>query len=261
MEEESFEDEEIAALHERALRLHQGRPRGAPRRRRRLHERGAGADRQSGGWPMSVWLTPEREPFFGGTYFPPRDGARGARQGFLDAAARQSATTYARIRTRVGAATAAPLVGALCARSMDAQPAPPAARRGAGAGAHRRDRRRLQALVRRPRTAGCGARRSFRRTSPVRLLLREHRRTGDAEALRMATLTLEKMAAGGMYDQLGGGFHRYSTDAPGWCRTSRRCSTTTRCWRSPTLEALSGHRARRLRARRARDARLPARAR
>ncbi|HEY7017453.1 MAG TPA: thioredoxin domain-containing protein, partial [Gaiellaceae bacterium] len=37
----------------------------------------------SGGWPMSVWLTPDREPFFGGTYFPPRDGARGARHGFL----------------------------------------------------------------------------------------------------------------------------------------------------------------------------------
>ena len=47
----------------------------------------------------------------------------------------------------------------------------------------------------------------------VRLLLRDHRRTGDAEALRMATLTLEKMAAGGIYDQLGGGFHRYATDA------------------------------------------------
>ena len=48
---------------------------------------------------------------------------------------------------------------------------------------------------------------------PIRLLLRHHRRTGDAEALQMATLTLEKMAAGGIYDQLGGGFHRYSTDA------------------------------------------------
>jgi uncharacterized protein YyaL (SSP411 family) len=47
----------------------------------------------------------------------------------------------------------------------------------------------------------------------VRLLLRYHQRTGDADALRMATLTLEKMAAGGLYDQLGGGFHRYSTDA------------------------------------------------
>src|SRR5207244_12529734 len=48
---------------------------------------------------------------------------------------------------------------------------------------------------------------------PIRLLLRYHRRTGDADALAMATHTLAKMAAGGMYDQLGGGFHRYSTDA------------------------------------------------
>ena len=83
MEAESFEDEEIAAFMNEPLRLHQGRPRGAPRRRRDLHGRGAGADR-SGGWPMSVWLTPDREPFFGGTYFPPRDGARGARHGFLE---------------------------------------------------------------------------------------------------------------------------------------------------------------------------------
>ncbi len=48
---------------------------------------------------------------------------------------------------------------------------------------------------------------------PVRLLLRYHRRTGDARALQAATTTLEKMAAGGIYDQVGGGFHRYSTDA------------------------------------------------
>ncbi|MEF8717231.1 MAG: hypothetical protein V5B44_05650 [Candidatus Accumulibacter necessarius] len=47
----------------------------------------------------------------------------------------------------------------------------------------------------------------------MRLLLRHHQRTGDADALRMATLTLEKMAAAGLYDQLAGGFHRYSTDA------------------------------------------------
>ena len=47
----------------------------------------------------------------------------------------------------------------------------------------------------------------------MRLLLRHHHRTGDAEALNVATVTLEKMAAGGLYDQLAGGFHRYSTDA------------------------------------------------
>ncbi len=48
---------------------------------------------------------------------------------------------------------------------------------------------------------------------PVRLLLRHHYRTGDAESLRMATFTLEKMAAGSLYDQLAGAFNRYSTDA------------------------------------------------
>jgi hypothetical protein len=55
----------------------------------------------------------------------------------------------------------------------------------------------------------------FPSSLPVRLLLRSHRRTRDPEPLRMAALTLERMAAGGIHDQLGGGFHRYSTDA-GW---------------------------------------------
>ncbi len=53
----------------------------------------------------------------------------------------------------------------------------------------------------------------------------------------MVVGTLDGMAAGGMYDQVGGGFHRYSVDAPGSCRTSRRCSTTTRCWPRPTSHA------------------------
>src|SRR5206468_2876106 len=55
----------------------------------------------------------------------------------------------------------------------------------------------------------------FPATLPIRFLLRFHRRSGDAQSLRMATLTLEKMAAGGIHDQVGGGFHRYSTD-PRW---------------------------------------------
>jgi uncharacterized protein YyaL (SSP411 family) len=53
----------------------------------------------------------------------------------------------------------------------------------------------------------------FPSSLPIRFLRRYHRRTGDARALEMAVLTLEKMAAGGMYDQVGGGFHRYATDA------------------------------------------------
>jgi len=64
----------------------------------------------AGGWPMSVWLTPERAPFFGGTYFPPRDGARGARRGFLTLLT-ELADTYradpARVTTEAGKLTAA----------------------------------------------------------------------------------------------------------------------------------------------------------
>src|SRR5207244_3825193 len=83
----------------------------------------------SGGWPMSVWLTPAREPFFGGTYFPPRDGARGARHGFLTVLA-ELVQTYEK----------------------------------------------------------------------------------DPERVKKASEALSRAAGGGMYDQIGGGFHRYSTD-------------------------------------------------
>src|ERR1044072_3299599 len=60
----------------------------------------------SGGWPMSVWLTPAREPFFGGTYFPPRDGVRGAAHGFLSVL-RELAGMYRNDPDRVGQASAA----------------------------------------------------------------------------------------------------------------------------------------------------------
>ncbi|HEY2731757.1 MAG TPA: thioredoxin domain-containing protein [Polyangia bacterium] len=161
---------------------------------------------QSGGWPMSVWLTPAREPFFGGTYFPPRDGARGARHGFLTLL-RELAESYAKDGDRVTRAAKA-LVEAV---RKDLEPDHTgAAEPGAGVIAATVDyfKRSFDSV-------DGGVRRSpkFPSNVPVRLLLRAHRRTGDAETLHVATLTLAKMAGGGMYDQLGGGFHRYSTDA------------------------------------------------
>ena len=82
MEEESFEDEEIAAamndLYVSIKVDREERPDVDA-----IYMTAVQALTGSGGWPMSVWLTPDREPFFGGTYFPPRDGARGARHGFL----------------------------------------------------------------------------------------------------------------------------------------------------------------------------------
>ncbi|HSY41557.1 MAG TPA: thioredoxin domain-containing protein, partial [Polyangia bacterium] len=81
MEVESFEDEEIAAFmnsHYVSIKVdREERPDVDA-----IYMAAVQALNQSGGWPMSVWLTPDREPFFGGTYFPPREGARGARHGF-----------------------------------------------------------------------------------------------------------------------------------------------------------------------------------
>jgi uncharacterized protein YyaL (SSP411 family) len=232
MEAESFEDEAIA----RFLNRHYVAIKVDREERPDIDAVYMSAVQQltgAGGWPMSVWLTAAREPFFGGTYFPPRDGDRGGRRGFLSLLGALS-DTFQRDPDRVGQACTA-LVQAV-------------RQRHAGRIRSRRRRRRHR-LARRDvidatvahyrqsfdaRHGGLSRAPKFPSHIPVRLLLRHHQRTGDADALRMATLTLEKMAAGGLYDQLGGGFHRYSTDAAGWCRISKRCSTTTPCWSWPT---------------------------
>ncbi|WP_231511045.1 thioredoxin domain-containing protein [Chondromyces apiculatus] len=164
----------------------------------------------SGGWPLNVFLTPDKAPFFGGTYFPPRDGARGMRKGFLTILA-ELLEVYTKDRERIDRA-AADLTG-IVRDLLSAQAAPadvdvPDA--GPIASALRAYKRGFDSthggLARAPK---------FPSQLPPRLLLRVNRRANDAEALHMATLTLAKMAGGGMYDQVGGGFHRYSTD-PEW---------------------------------------------
>ena len=205
MEGESFEDEEIARFmneHYVCIKVdREERPDVDA-----IYMSAVQALTQSGGWPMSVWLTPGREPFFGGTYFPPRDGARGASHGFLTVL-RELSDTYAKDGDRVTRA-AKSLVEAVRkdmepARAGGAQPGPAVI--GETVDYFKRAFDNVEGGVRRAP--------KFPSNIPVRLLLRAHRRTGDAETLNMATLTLAKMAGGGMYDQLGGGFHRYSTDA------------------------------------------------
>jgi len=207
MEAESFEDEEIAAFmngHYVCIKVdREERPDVDA-----VYMAAVQALTQSGGWPMSVWLTPDREPFFGGTYFPPREGARGARLGFLELL-RDIHATYLADAGRVGRAAEA-LVRAVRAQMEPGAPAEAGARPGAALISQA-----VGVYQRLFDEANGGLRRApkFPSNVPIRLLLREHRRTGDAGALRMATRTLEKMAGGGMYDQLAGGFHRYSTDA------------------------------------------------
>ena len=160
-----------------------------------------------GGWPMTVALTADREPFFGGTYFPARDGDRGSRVGFLSVLRKlseqyaespdETLAEAAKLTRRLQEAAKAPPPGAL---------ATPALLGGSTrmlAGGYDRQ------------YGGFGKAPKFPRSVTLEFLLRYHRRTGDRQALEMARFTLERMAAGGMYDQVGGGFHRYSTD-PRW---------------------------------------------
>jgi uncharacterized protein YyaL (SSP411 family) len=160
-----------------------------------------------GGWPMSVWLDADRRPFFGGTYFPARDGDRGAPKGFLTILKEIHAVWRGDPRRVASAA------GALSEAVRVAVGEGAAAEGGELPGADA-----LEAAVRvfegafDERHGGVQRAPKFPSSFPVRLLLRWHRRTGEARALDMAARTLERMAAGGLMDQVGGGFHRYSVD-------------------------------------------------
>ncbi|GAO03374.1 thioredoxin domain-containing protein [Anaeromyxobacter sp. PSR-1] len=206
MERESFEDEEIArVLNERYVAIKVDREERPDVDA--VYMTAVQLLTGSGGWPMSVWLTPDREPFFGGTYFPPRDGVRGPARGVLSIL-HEIADLWARDPDRIRSATGA-LVEAV--RTALA-PAGPAAAEVPGP----EPIEHAVTLLERSfdeRHGGLRRAPKFPSNVPVRLLLRHHRRTGEERSLRMATVTLERMAAGGLHDQVGGGFHRYSTDA------------------------------------------------
>ena len=150
-----------------------------------------------GGWPMSVWLTPEGHPFFGGTYFPPED--RGGRAGF-PRIIQQIARLWHEDRERI-ATEAARGIEEL---QEDARGQVPTAElRDTWIGqAHA-----AFAQIYDARQGGFGGAPKFPRPSVLNFLLR-----GDGESVRMALETLRAMARGGLRDQLGGGFHRYSVD-------------------------------------------------
>jgi hypothetical protein len=205
MEEESFEDEEIARYlneHYVAIKVdREERPDVDD-----IYMNAVQTLTGRGGWPMTVWLTPDRGPFYGGTYFPARDGDRGSRTGFLTLLGKLRAAYHEQPERVVeAAADLAQTVRGNLAPGATGDTLPDAQVLHAAAALH---------LGRFDSTHG-GTRGApkFPSNLPVRLLLRHHRRTGSESSLTMATLTLEKMAAGGMHDHVGGGFHRYSTDA------------------------------------------------
>jgi hypothetical protein len=157
-----------------------------------------------GGWPMTVFATPEGQPIYVGTYFPPRPMSgmpafsevlatiatawRDQRAGLLAGADRVAAAIGNRVQSELppgGVLDEAALTGALDALSSGYD----------------------------ERAGGFGGAPKFPPSMVCEWLLRHHARTGSAPALAMAERTLEAMARGGMYDQLGGGFARYSVDA------------------------------------------------
>ena len=155
----------------------------------------------SGGWPMSVFLTPDLRPFFGATYLPPVR-AHG-RPSFPDVLV-GLANAYEHERDKV-VDQAQQLTAAIQAEAQhDARGRLPD---------DILDRSLAQLRQRfDAQWGGFGAAPKFPRAGDVRLCLRHHQRLESAEALLIATRTLDAMAQGGMYDQLGGGFHRYSVD-------------------------------------------------
>src|SRR4051812_13425231 len=158
---------------------------------------------QSGGWPMSVFLTPDLKPFFGGTYFPPRDlYGRPSFRRVLESLA-QAWVEQRDAITSSGAEISARIQDFLALETVPG-PLGPDILKDAGQFL----RRRFDAQY-----GGFGQAPKFPHPMDLRLLLRLYARFGDDDALAMARKSLDHMARGGMYDQLGGGFHRYSTDA------------------------------------------------
>ena len=203
MEEESFEDEEIARyMNENYVAIKVDREERPDVDS--IYMASVQALSGRGGWPMTVWLTPERQPFYGGTYFPARDGDRGARKGFLTILRELHAYYQANPEKITEMATQ--LTEAI-RKNLEAEDAGDLPRQ-----AWLDNAAALYQANHDPINGGLRRAPKFPSSLPVRFLFRHYRRTGNQGSLRIAVLSLEKMAAGGMYDQVGGGFHRYSTD-------------------------------------------------
>jgi uncharacterized protein YyaL (SSP411 family) len=158
-----------------------------------------------GGWPMSVFLLPDLRPFYGGTYFPPTD--QHGRPGFVTVL-RAIDDAFKNRRDAIEE-SADQLVGAL--RQLAEPPTPTSSLRI--------DDDFIATQIARstadyePQFGGFGSAPKFPRQTLLQLLLAHNRNFPDAKRMAMLTHTLDAMAYGGIRDQLGGGFHRYSTDA------------------------------------------------
>ena len=204
MEEESFEDLEIAEfINEHFI------PVKVDREERpdidAIYMAAVQLISGSGGWPLNVFLTPSAKPFYGGTYFPPRDGDRGRFSGFLTILKKIAEVYENKPETaeQTGEDLSQSIRRMLVPDPGDEIPGPDILAKATG----------LFKQVYDPVNGGMKGAPKFPSNMNPRFLLRMYRKTGDHECLDMAMKTLDRMADGGIYDQVGGGFHRYSTDA------------------------------------------------
>ncbi len=203
MEKESFEDAEVAALLNASfvcVKVDREERPDVDQVYMTLTQAMTG----SGGWPMTMILTPDRRPIFAGTYFPKGSTAENTGlMGLLPQLADAWKTKRKEIEEHAGEA-----VSWLARNAGDAP-------RGDGSAI---DRSTLEQAAKESaerfdaQEGGFGVSPKFPRPHALRFLLRWWKRSGDAHALEMVEKTLGAMARGGIRDQLGGGFHRYSTD-------------------------------------------------
>ncbi len=201
MEHESFEQDAIAAVlneHFVAIKVDREERPDVDR----VYMSFVQATTGSGGWPMSVWLTADLKPFYGGTYFPPT--ARWGRPGFVEIL-QEIARVWRAERGKV-LESADAITNRLQSLEQNA-PVWTAPTADALATTVRQFRQAFDS-----RRGGFGDAPKFPRPSELLFLLREHARTADTDAREMALRTLRAMALGGMRDHIGGGFHRYSVD-------------------------------------------------
>jgi len=207
MAHESFEDEKTAALMNRLfvnIKVDREERPDLDQIYQTAHQM---LSQKTGGWPLTMFLAPDGTPFFGGTYFPPkpRYGMPGftevlervaaiwrERRGEVEAQGEQVRIAFSRMQSRASSG--------LSAHASDFDPQPI-----------------VEAIANLrgnfdPDAGGWGEAPKFPHPTDIELCLRRYAHDGDGQALGMADLTLERMALGGIYDQLGGGFCRYSTD-------------------------------------------------
>jgi hypothetical protein len=212
MDRESYESTRIAAiLNERFVAVKVDRDERPDVDAR--YQMAVAAMSGQGGWPLTVFLTPEGKPFFGGTYFPPQDGyGRPSFERILLAISEAFRERRAEVESESN--------GLMQALAQAEGFAGASADGGDGRGADARivDTRIVEQMVQAALAAfdrengGFGTAPKFAYPAVIDLLLDWFARTGEAQAGKVAAETLEKMARGGVYDQLAGGFHRYSVD-------------------------------------------------